>query len=227
MLLLRYLTMLLTATLLLATPISAETAKPRVLVMGDSLMASHRLEGAAVANDLGKLLGVAVKDHSVIAARYFHILPISGSLGMRIDAQLHGGPWDYVVMNGGGNDLLFGCGCMACKKMMERLISANGKSGAIPKLVANIRATGAKVIYTGYMRTPGLTSPIEGCTAVGNELERRLAKMASLDDGVDYIPLADLVKVAGDTSYHGIDLVHPSRKGSAAIAALIATHIPH
>lgn len=222
----RQLLLLVAAVLLLAVPASGEARKLRVLVMGDSLMASHRLEGAAVANDLGKLLGVAVKDHSVIGARYFHILPISGSLGMRIDAQLHGGPWDYVVMNGGGNDLLFGCGCMACKKMMERLITANGKSGAIPKLVASIRAKGAKVIYTGYMRTPGLTSPIEGCTAVGNELERRLAKMAKLDDGVTYIALANLVKTPGDTSYHDIDLVHPSRKGSAAIAALIAAHIP-
>ena len=145
----------------------AESSKLRVLVMGDSLMAVNRMAGASVAQALADDLGVSVKDHSMLGARYFHILPISGAAGMRIDAQLRGGPWDYVVINGGGNDLLFGCGCGACTKMMNRLIAADGATGAIPRMVADIRATGAKVIYTGYLRTPGVTSPVEGCGPLG------------------------------------------------------------
>lgn len=203
----------------------AETAQPRVLVMGDSLMASNRLKGGAVSNALAKALGITVKDHSVIGARYFHILPITGSAGMRIDAQLRGGPWDYVVMNGGGNDLLFGCGCGACNRMLDRLVSVDGTTGAIPDLMAKIRATGARVIYTGYLRTPGVTSPVEGCGPLGDKMDRRLAAMASAIDGVTFLRLADLVQKDGDTSYHGIDLIHPSVKGSRAIAAKVATLI--
>lgn len=203
----------------------AETAKPRVLVMGDSLMAVNRMAGASVAQALADDLGVSVKDHSMLGARYFHILPISGAAGMRIDAQLRGGPWDYVVINGGGNDLLFGCGCGACTKMMNRLIAADGSAGAIPRMVADIRATGAKVIYTGYMRTPGVTSPVEGCGPLGDEMDRRLKKMALRQKGVTFLLLADLVKVDGDKTYHGIDLVHPSVKGSRAIAAKVAALI--
>jgi acyl-CoA thioesterase-1 len=203
----------------------AEAPKLRVLVMGDSLMAVNRMAGASVAQALADDLGVSVKDHSMLGARYFHILPISGAAGMRIDAQLRGGPWDYVVINGGGNDLLFGCGCGACTKMMNRLIAGDGSAGAIPRMVADIRATGAKVIYTGYMRTPGVTSPVEGCGPLGDEMDRRLGKMAARNKGVTFLRLADLVKVDGDRTYHGIDLVHPSVKGSRAIAAKVAALI--
>ena len=201
---------------------NADTTKPRVLVMGDSLMASNRIAGAAVSDALGDMLGTKVKDHSVIGARYFYILPVTGSMGMRIDAQLRGGPWDIVVMNGGGNDLLFGCGCGACKRMMDRLVTADGRSGAIPDLVSKVTETGAKVVYTGYLRTPGVTSPVEGCGPLGDEMDRRLAKMAKRQNDVRFVPLADLVKTDGDTSYHSADLIHPSAKGSKAIAARVA-----
>lgn len=200
----------------------AEGPGPRILVMGDSLMAANRLKGGAVSDALAKALGAKVKDHSVIGARYFYILPITGAAGMRIDAQFRGGPFDVVVMNGGGNDLLFGCGCGACKRMLDRLVSADGSTGAIPDLVAEIRKTGAKVIYTGYLRTPGVTSPVEGCGPLGDRMDGRLAKMAARMEGVSFVRLADLVTKDGDTSYHAVDLIHPSVKGSRAIAARIA-----
>jgi lysophospholipase L1-like esterase len=91
--------------------------------------------------------------------------------------------------------------------------------------VAEIRATGAKVIYTGYLRTPGVTSPVEGCGPLGDKMDRRLAAMAAAIDGVTFVRLADLVKEDGDISYHAIDLIHPSIKGSRAIAARVAAAI--
>lgn len=203
----------------------ADEAKPRVLVMGDSLMAWNGTRGAAVSDVLGKLLGVKVKDHAMAGARYFYHLPLTGAAGLRISAQFRGGPWDYVVMNGGGNDLLFGCGCGACKRMLNRLIRADGRAGAIPELVAEMRASGAKVIYTGYLRTPGVTSPVEACGPLGDEMDARLARMAEATEGVIFLSLADLVTKDGDTSYHAMDLVHPSVRGSRAIAARIAALI--
>ncbi len=216
--------MLLSALLVLALGLAAraQETKPRVLVMGDSLMAWNGTRGAAVSDALGRLLGVQVKDHALAGARYFYILPLSGAAGLRIRAQFRGGPWDYVVMNGGGNDLLFGCGCGRCKRMLDRLIRDDGRAGAIPDLVRDIRASGAKVIYTGYLRTPGVTSPVEACGPLGDEMDTRLARMAKATEGVIFLPLADLVTKNGDTSFHATDLVHPSLKGSRAIAARIA-----
>lgn len=198
---------------------------PKVLVMGDSLMAVNRMLGGSVAQALSVQLGAEVADRSALGARYFYKVPLLAEAGLKIGAQFRGGPWDIVVMNGGGNDLLLGCGCGACRRMMERLISEDGTAGAIPDLVASVRASGAKVIYTGYMRTPGLISPVESCGPLGDEMDRRLAKIAVRDAGVRFILLADLVTIDGDRSFHGIDLVHPSVKGSRAIAARVAEQI--
>jgi acyl-CoA thioesterase-1 len=56
-------------------------------------------------------------------------------------------------------------------------------------------------------------------------MDRRLALMATRDDGIRFLLLADLVKTDGDKSYHSVDLVHPSIKGSRAIADLLAALI--
>ncbi len=185
----------------------------RILVMGDSLMAVNRTFGAAVADAIEDELDEPVTDRSVIGARVLGIIPIS--------AQYTEGDWDWIVMNGNGNDILFGCGCRACDRKVTRLISEDGQSGAIPDMVRTLRETGARVIYTGYLRTPGVTGPIEDCAPIGDEMDQRLERMAEADDGVIFVSLADIVPF-GDRSYHGLDLVHPSIKGSAAIGSRIA-----
>lgn len=195
--------------------------EPRILLLGDSMMAANRFEGQAVSDVLEKALGQQVVDHSVVGARYFFFLPIAGEAGLRLPAQYRGGGWQWVVMNGGGNDLLFGCGCGKCARMLDRLVSKDGRHGAIPELVARIRLGGAKVIYTGYLRNPGTSTPIKGCKPAGDELDRRLALMSAFDDGVTFVSLAGIVPY-GDLSYHGADRIHPSAKGSRAIGNLIA-----
>jgi hypothetical protein len=196
----------------------------RILVLGDSMLAANRAGTASVADEMEKALGAEVVDRSVVGARYFHLLPISGSAGMRITAQFQPGPWDIVVMNGGGNDLLFGCGCMVCSGVLNRLVSADGRAGAIPAFVDRIRKTGARVIYLGYLRNPGTITPIKHCGPAGNELDRRLALMSRFDAGVTFLPMADLVPY-GDMSFHQLDMIHPSFKGSAAIAARVVETI--
>jgi hypothetical protein len=135
---------------------------------------------------------------------------------LKITEQFRPGKWEWVVLNGGGNDLLFGCGCGKCDKQLDRLISSDGQRGAIPDFVSKIRTSGAKVIYAGYLRHPGVKTPIKACVPVGNELDRRLGLMAKLDAGVHFQSMADLVP-HGDRSYHLGDRIHPSPKGSQAI----------
>ena len=141
-------------------------------------------------------------------------------MGMSIPRQFRPGTWDWVVLNGGGNDLWLGCGCMKCDPMMDRMVSAKGSTGQIPKLVRELRNSGARVIYLGYLRSPGFGSPIEHCRNEGDVLDARLEAMAARDDGVHFLSLAELVP-HGDRSFHAADRIHPSKKGSAAIAARI------
>ena len=193
----------------------------RIMAMGDSLMAWHAASDRSIADVLADRLGEPVIDRSVVGASFTYPLPISGSMGLRIERQFVQGDWDWVVLNGGGNDLWLGCGCGKCDRQLERLVTADGAAGQIPDLVGRIRATGARVIYIGYLRTPGVTSPVEGCAPVGDAMEARIAAMAARDDGVVFLSNADLVPV-GDRSFHDVDRIHPSPKGSAAIAARVA-----
>ncbi|TNF64757.1 MAG: SGNH/GDSL hydrolase family protein [Rhodobacteraceae bacterium] len=189
--------------------------------MGDSLMASHSSAKASVSHGVEARLGEPVVDRSVSGARMINALPISSALGMRISEQFTPGRWDWVILNGGGNDLWLGCGCMACDRRMTRMISPDGREGDIVRLVDRLRATGARVIYVGYLRSPGQGSPIEHCRDEGDELEARIARMAAADGGVHFLSLKDMVP-HGDLSYHAPDRIHPSPKASRAIAERIA-----
>lgn len=199
-------------------------AQPRILLLGDSLMATHGMSGNSVSHAMERQLGEPVIDRSVSGARFLYALPISGAAGLNITKQYREGDWDWVVLNGGGNDILFGCGCGPCRGRIDRLISEDGKRGVIPGFVSKVRQRGAQVIFVGYMRTPGVASPIEHCVDEGREMDRRVARLAALDRGVHFLGLEDLVP-EGDRSYHAIDLVHPSAKGAHAIGQRIASMI--
>jgi acyl-CoA thioesterase I len=201
-----------------------DAGEARILMVGDSMLASNRATGAGVAGVIEAALGMPVVDRSVPGARYFHALPITGSAGLRLPAQVRPGDWDVIVVNGGGNDLLFGCGCGACSGVLDRLISEDGRSGAIPAFVQSLRQTGAHVVYSGYLRNPGTATPVKACGPAGNELDRRLAALDALDVGMTFLAMSDIVPY-GDASYHGLDRIHPSRKGSRAIGLRIARTI--
>ena len=126
----------------------------RILAMGDSMLAWHGASRVAVSHNMEDILGEPVIDRSVVGARIFYHLPVSGALGMNISQQYAPGNWDWVVMNGGGNDLWFGCGCTRCDRKLTRMITSDGQGGSVPDLVRQIRASGARVIYVGYLRSP-------------------------------------------------------------------------
>lgn len=202
-----------------ATALQAQ--EKRILVIGDSLMAAHAISGRSVAGFLDEFPGAAVTDRSVLGARMIYKLPFTGRLGLSIPAQFRGDTWDWVVMNGGGNDLWLGCGCNRCKRKLDRLIAEDGTTGEIPRLWARIRQTGAQVVYTGYLRSPEIDTPIEHCKDEGDELEARIERLAARVDGAIYLSLQDLVP-PGDLSYFAMDRIHPSLKASEEIANRIA-----
>lgn len=196
----------------------------KILVMGDSFMTSNGSDNQSVPDVLSDLLRTKIKSTAVAGARHLYRLPLTGGLGMNISKQYRTGKWDYVVMNGGGNDLWMGCGCGKCTRKMEKLITADGKRGAIPATVLRARRGGAQVIYVGYLRSPGRGSPIEACKPLGDKMEARIARLAELDPGFTFVSLADMVPY-GDGSYHAADMIHPSAKGSAAAAKRVLTAI--
>jgi len=198
---------------------SSENA--RILAMGDSLMAWNSISRKSISDTVAETLGEPVVNRSVSAARIIYHLPVSGSAGMNIRKQYKAGNWDWIIVNGGGNDLWLGCGCFACDRKLDKLISKDGRKGAIPGMLSQFRQTGAKVIYVGYLRSPGVGSAIEHCREEGDILEQRITRLAEIDSGIYFLSLRDLVP-HGDRSYHAIDMIHPSIKASSAIGNKIA-----
>lgn len=193
----------------------------RILMMGDSLLAWNQTSGSSVSHVLEDLTKQEIIDRSVVGARIFYPLPVSGALGLSIPAQYREGPWDWVILNGGGNDLWMSCGCSRCDALISRMISEDGTSGKLVEMAQDYMKRGAKVLFVGYLHSPGFSGGFENCADDGAAFEARVANFSKKNKGFFYVPLHDLVP-HGDESFHDSDKVHPSRKGSAHIAARIA-----
>ncbi len=190
----------------------------RVVVAGDSVMAWNRIEGASVADGLAERLGVAVGDVSLPAARMTGSRPGP----MHIPNQVAGlsPDWpDWMVLNGGANDLRAECGCTGCDDVLDRLISSDGQSGAIPDLVRQVRAQGTRVLWADYYTSPRFAGT--ACVRPYDRLTARLTRMAAADDGVLLVDMGRVVS-SSDRELFAADRLHPSERGSARIAALIA-----
>ncbi|MEM6277825.1 MAG: SGNH/GDSL hydrolase family protein [Pseudomonadota bacterium] len=191
----------------------AQAQDARIQLLGDSLMAWNSLTGRSIPNVLARQLGEQVDSRAV-----------TGAMIRGIARQYRSGDYEWVVLNGGGNDLWLGCGCTQCEGRMSQIISRDGSSGRLPDLVSAIRRDGAKVLYVGYLRSPGFGSPIEHCRDDGDELERRVERMAASMDGVWLVSNRQIVS-PGDKSFHALDRIHPSVKGSRVIGKRIASAI--
>jgi lysophospholipase L1-like esterase len=193
----------------------------RVAVLGDSMMAWNGLNGQSVGHVLSDALGEPVTNFAVSGARVNNPLPISSSLGLELKRQFRSGPWKVILVNGGANDFILGCGCGGCRRVLDRLVSADGQTGALPDLMRQLRDTGASVYYVGYHRPRALNSPIRGCKEEVDALEARMAVFARAEQGIRFVDMRDVFPV-GDPAYYAADIIHPSPLGSATIGARLA-----
>jgi lysophospholipase L1-like esterase len=214
-------TLILIITLAACTP-SASRSGGDILVIGDSVLDWNRASGRDVGTALGESLERTVTNRAVSGAQ-IRKRGFASALGLGIPDQLVMRPWNWVVMNGGANDLNTSCGCARCDGVIEALISSDGKRGDIPKLIARAQATGAKVLWVGYYRAPN-SGTFQGCQPGLAELERRIAELAQSTPGVFFQDSED-VMTPRDPSLYASDATHPSPKGSAAIGQYLAQTI--
>ncbi len=196
----------------------------RIAVFGDSMMAWNGLNGASAPQTLARVLNEPVANFAVSGARMTHPLPISSLLGFDIRQQYRHGDWDVILVNGGANDFFFECGCGRCKRTLNRLISEDGQKGALPAFLRKLRDQGAQVIYTGYHRSRGLDGPAKGCRDELDALDARVQQLAEVEGGIGFVALNDVFPI-GDPAYYAPDLLHPSHRGSAAIAQRLAPYV--
>ena len=110
-----------------------------ILVLGDSVMAWNSASNASIPDAMGRVLGRNVVSKAVPGAQFDNPSGIAGAVGFDIQRQLPPGRWNWVVINGGANDLGSDCGCGACGPVVDGLIGADNTSGSIPAFIQKVR----------------------------------------------------------------------------------------
>ena len=196
------------------------TPETSVVAIGDSVLAFYKAQGASVPDVVGRETGLSVANLAVSGARISYGGAGAVAEGYDIRAQWKPGPWDWVIMNGGANDLLSECGCSRCAANIAGLISRDGTGGAIPELVTGILGGNSRVILLGYYDGNVQPNVFSGCSDEIDILNARLERLAADTPGVYYVDAGDVIDPR-DQSHWFIDRVHPSRLG----ARLLGQHI--
>lgn len=199
-----------------------------ILGIGDSILEWNRAEGTSIIDVVGASLNRPVYSVAVGGARFAHLDELAAADGFDIRSQYEQvgrTDFDWVVLNGGANDLLGDCGCQECESALDELIDAEGADGHIVDFVAELAAGETKVVFIGpYQMPENAAFGYDGCQASFAEQNRRLALMAESIDGVFVVSAADVV-TPEDLDAYADDRVHPSERGSRLIGESVAAAI--
>ncbi len=195
-----------------------------ILVLGDSVMAWNGSGGRAIPDVIATSLRRTVVSKAVPGAQFQNGSMIASAVGFNIQKQFPGGQWNWIVMNGGANDLSADCGCGRCGAVVNGLIASDGQSGAIPTFLRSVRArSGARVLWMGYYAGSGKGS-FEGCRPSLVELDARVARFAKTTEGVYFADSEDVID-RNDPALFAADNTHPSPQGSGLIGSYLAKTI--
>ena len=190
-----------------------------MLVLGESIMEWNVEDEASIPDVIAQTLDRDVVNAAVSGARISHPYPEAAAEGFDIRRQYLQGSWEWVVMDGGANDLGDECNCGDCSLVLDDLISADGRSGEIPSFILSLTKSNHQIMYVGYYDAPA-----------GGEFEEfvvlngRVQTMAESLENVFYISAGDVID-ASNLELFDDDLIHPSIFGSERIGEYIAETI--
>lgn len=194
-----------------------------ILAIGDSILKWNAEAKKSIPDVIAQTLNQPVFNGAVSGAHLSHPEPEAAEAGYDIRQQFRqqgGQDWDWVVMNGGANDLAGECD--RDSGLLDEMISADGLSGEIPAFVRSVSATGSKVMYVGYYAMPdNARFGFHQCNDEIAAHNARLARMAEALEGVWFVSAGAVVS-AQDIAAYDEDLVHPSELGSAQIGGYVA-----
>ena len=192
-----------------------------ILAIGDSVLWWNGASDRAIPDYINKALNRDVVNRAVPGAQFDNDSELASAVGLEIRDQFPGGRWNWIVMNGGANDMSSDCDCGACDPFLNALISDDGSSGSIPSYLDQLRRrSGAQVLWMGYYAGSGKGS-FEGCRDDLVELDARVSRLA---DAREWMTFADAEAVFDNKKpvNFSFDNTHPSPRGSAVIGAYLA-----
>lgn len=207
-------------TLLASLP---ATAKDDILVIGDSMLEWQSLFNASIPDVLAKETGRKVENRAASGAK-FYLTGAAGNPRSVIPTQYEKGDWNWVLVNGGANDLITKCGCRKCDAVLNRLISKDGKRGVVPELVKKIRADGARVMMVAYYEGNENPNLFSRCANPLREMVQRQIKLAAATRGVELVRTKAAIN-SKNRSHFALDGIHLSRKGTRRVGVLLSKYL--
>ena len=202
---------------LLAACVPEKEATSGVLAIGDSIMDWHLEDAASIPEVAAQELGLDVRNAAIGGTQL-----TDGEEA--IPEQYIEGDWDWVLIDGGANDLNDQCECGDCDDLLDEISAADGSSGVLPMLVDRIVDDGHNIVLVGYYNIPEEAEGFEGCNTPITELNTRQRNIAESREGVWFVSPRDVVQPDNLEMYDD-DLIHPSVEGSRVIGEHIATFI--
>jgi lysophospholipase L1-like esterase len=201
-------------------PVAAEPL--RVLAIGDSVLAWHKWTGRDIPSEMGEVLGASVENEAVAGARFSNTSSLGRAAGFDVRAQYRAGNWDIVLMNGGANDFLADCDCRNCDGILDDLIG-NDLTGEVPQFIDEVRRRGARMLWMGYYASHR-TGQFAGCRPYLVEFDARMARLAALVPGLQFVDSEDAVDRT-DRGQFAFDGIHPSPRATRRIGAYLAREL--
>ena len=187
-----------------------------LLAIGDSVLDWNREDGASIPDVVGQQTGLAVTNESVSGAQ---VLDDEES----IPSQYQSSDWEWVIIDGGANDVGDACGCGDCVGQVDAIINDDASDGVMVELIDRIEADGAGIVLLGYYEVP--SGEFTDCDEEFVLFHERYALLASQRPAVLYVDMREAIDPLSDPDTLDEDQIHPSVEGGAAIGTLIAERI--
>ena len=205
------------------TPIHSEFTGDEsnaILAIGDSMLAWNREEEASIPEVVAQELDFEVNNVAV-SGSYIS----SDDEDMHIPNQYKAGAWPWVVLDGGGNDLMDECGCEDCEENLDTILTENGDGGELYDLVQQMTNDGSQVALIGYFSMPQQAEDFYKCNDELAALVERSKRMNDQVDGMIFFDSRQVVSYEQTPEAYDDDFVHPSIEGSALIGREVAASI--
>jgi acyl-CoA thioesterase-1 len=196
----------------LCAQLEALPRTPRVLAIGDSILAWNNDRCHGIPERAGLVAGVHVENRAV-----------SGTVMHEIVAQYEVARaeqeegWDIVIVDGGGNDVNSFCECGDCDAVLDDVRSRT------EDVLDLMRADGARVIWTDYFGFDARAwYGFDRCEAALADLQSQREQVDAERDDVTLVDLGALVTPESHPEAYTFDYVHPSDEGSRILGELVA-----
>ncbi|MEM9716343.1 MAG: SGNH/GDSL hydrolase family protein [Pseudomonadota bacterium] len=199
-----------------------------IQVLGDDVMNWNSSLKISIVDVLEQEFGSGVTNNSIDGA----VVTAEGGGGgiasffnapQDISTQYDSGDWDWVVVNGGLNDMLTKCECGSCGPVVDALSSENGQTGAMVDIITQARVDGVQVVLVGHYLAPITGGPMFYCANELLDLNDRFESIADQNGGVHFVNPSDFF-ARHQLTYYNENPLHLNVAGTLKIAeAIVAT----